>query len=162
MSLENDKEVAKMIRSVRTGKVPASLLKNFEAQTWGKIHAATARAALISTAGMLGITTAALALALWIYLLPAAPQTAALKIEHVIKTEPALNVVQALKNSPAVGAIPATAGRHELPLPHEQAVFNQLNHDLLLLELLGEDSGLLDDPDSDVGLIETALALPGF
>lgn len=127
MSLgEDEKKIQGLMSRHRMKEPPRELMRDYEAGVWKRIEASSVRRMWTFglAAGLSLAAALALALGLWL-----APEIG--------------------KKSPAVEEPTVTVSAPELPSAKTspEAFFEELENELFVLEMLGEDEGFLDDTE---------------
>ena len=162
MAFENDeKEIAQMLKQVRLKSAPDALLKNYEREVWTKIRRPAFPALGIAAACAVFIGAGILIFVLWQTI--AQPKRSAspvpsLEAPVLIVAEPRVREY-APAAQPVEPVIPAQAQIQKAAAPEDisEESMDRLAREILVLQWLGEDSGLLDDWDDAPFLAETGM-----
>lgn len=142
-----DREIKKILESYRLKKAPASLMRNYEKEVLQKIRAGSPKWGPGWQGVLLGAVIFALLGGLGFFWLlrpvgekipPSLPAPA-----------PALSAASSPPVAETAKPIPVQA-----KVEDEDALFDQMANDLFVLEMLGEDEGLLDELDRVAADIE--------
>lgn len=146
-----DEEIRKLLKSFRAKRPPEDLLKNYEQEVLRKIHAAPGQGFPAAGAFALAACGAGL-LVLGIVMLAPRPHTVKPAVPEISAEAPVRRDLTP-EASPEAAPSPETAPK-ELSPAAEAAELSEDDvaaRDLLILEMLGEDEGLVDGFDRMAG-----------
>ncbi len=177
MDEHEDQDIREFFQNYRQKRPPQAILRNFESDVIRKIKSADERPWL-SLSAIISLSTVGIFVAVFIFFIlplgrraPVAPEPALIALESVPVMQPPVEqapvppvvpAVPAEKLEPAVPAVvepvpaevpPAVAPAVPEPATEEE-LFNAMAGDLFILEMLGEDEGILDDASRVSGDLE--------